>query len=180
MYCCRVPPPSRPIAHSPLPLWLICVGSVTCQQAVQLIVSPAHRAICDGFIVVPSLVEVKIVLGSATRSTSLSAQGIFSTWETRRRGLVEARLDTREARIDIKLGESVDVFLGCLIRGLEVMGDIMEGLTKLGVVHRGGCEGIGAEVGRFAQSRGLDRRAESMRFCLSIAMLECRGCEKVL
>jgi hypothetical protein len=127
------------------------MGSVTGQKTVQLIVAPSNRAISDGFIVIPGLVEVKVILGTATRSPSLSAQVIFSIGETRRSALVEAGLDTREARIDIELGESVDVFLSSLVRCLEVVGDVVEGLTELGVVHLGGWDAVGVEVGRVVQ-----------------------------
>ena len=148
--------------------------TTTGQKTVQLIISPGQGTIAECFIIVPGIVEIKIVLGSSTRSASLAPEVVLSARETGRGTRGHARLDTYKTWIDIKLGEGIDVLLGRLVCSLEIVSDVVEGLAKFGIVH---IEVFGqaarrSREGEVAQCVEIDQRAEAMRIDLTVAILK--------
>ncbi len=118
------------------------------QQTVELIIAPGRRALRECFIVIPGIIEVKIVFGPALRPPSFPAQVVFSIRKTWSGAVVDAGLDSGQARINVELGKGIDVLLSCLVRCLEIVSDVLKGLSKLGVVHVGRLKG--AAFGVFA------------------------------
>jgi len=118
------------------------------QQTVQLIISPCRRILRKRFVVLPGIIKIKVGFGSATRPSSLSAQVVFSIGKAWGRASVDGRLYSSQTRVDIALREGVNVLLSRLVRSLEIMGDVLQGLAEFGVVHLGTLKGkVGVAMG---------------------------------